>query len=212
MLILGFGNRARQGKDSAAEAIREFYDRKNHHLSKPIRVGIFKFATALYQEVNAAIKADGGVENTIKGIHENFPGNDWVIAEKNPEVSDLAPYGKHPKVLQFWGTEFRRNQDPDYWVKKIFASIPSNTDIALVSDVRFPNEAAAIKQRGGYNINVKRLRDDGTQYFAPDRPADHPSELALDGYNWDAYIVTKNPVMTGELAVTIAEYYRGIAN
>jgi len=235
MLILGFGNKARQGKDTAAEAIRDYYQTLNLHGLKQHRVGIFKFATALYQEVNEAVKNGIWETRTIRECvnlnptghalvteHTHMPPNTtgmlhyvlplWVQPDPNPEVSALAPYGKHPKLLQWWGTEFRRAQDTDYWTKKLFASIPSNVDIALVTDVRFPNEADGVRIRGGYNINVTRLRKDGTSYFSSDRPVNHASEIAVDGYDWDFKLMNSegHQALLGEQAVTLAEYLRAL--
>jgi hypothetical protein len=136
----------------------------------------------------------------------------WVTMG-DPTPAPMAKFGKHPKLLQWWGTDYRRTYyGEDYWVKKLFTSIPSNTDIALVSDTRFPNEAAGIKQRDGYTINVQRLREDGSAFYSDDRPVDHPSETALDGYNWDFYIKTKEPhaALTAEQAITLAEYLRSL--
>lgn len=216
MLILGFGNKARQGKDAAAQAILDFYK----PYSDIMKVGIFKFATALYQEVNEYLKKYsighvGMWQNFSPSLrnlgldYENVMIPDWVQPDPNPEVSELAPYGKHPKLLQWWGTDYRRAQDPDYWVNKLFENIPANLDIALVTDVRFPNEAQGIKQRGGYCINVTRLLEDGTPYVSGDRSADHPSEIALDGYNWDFYIKTKELELKQQHAITIAQYTWG---
>jgi len=231
MLLLGFGSKARQGKDSAANAIKDYYDSQRTLVVKHglglsthgVRVGIFKFATALYQEVNEAIK-DGIWENrrVQTGTIESENGElvvptytdipSWVQPEPNAEISPLAPYGKHPKLLQWWGTEYRRAQDPDYWVKKTMSSIPVNLDIAMITDVRFPNEVEAVKQRGGYNVQVQRLRTDGTPFYSSDRSVDHPSETALDGYDWDFYIKTKEPhvALVGEQAITLCEYLRGL--
>lgn len=244
MLIIGFGNKARQGKDTAAEAIRDHFDKLNQlnyrHMyklsAKPVNVGLFKYATALYQEVNEAIKEAGSAEELFRrryikmdmrtpglngeNIDNMFSARisfvtipDWVQPDSNPVVNSMAPYGKHPKLLQWWGTEFRRNNfGENYWVDKLFASIPANIDIALISDTRFLNEADGIKQRGGYCVNVQRLREDGTQYFSTDRPSDHPSEVNLDGYNWDYYIKSKEGDVgwTAEQAITLVEYLRGL--
>lgn len=229
MLILGFGNKARQGKDTAAEAIRDFYASYTGTEFRPlVRVGVFKFASALYQEVNDWLKVFNGFYNWENATIEevtllNIAGRttkcryvtalpSWVQPDPNPEISEIAPYGKHPKLLQWWGSEFRRKQDPDYWTKKLFASIPNNLDIALITDVRFPNEADGIKARGGFNVNVQRLNEDGTQYYSSDRPADHLSETGLDDHNWDFYIKNKegHAALTAEQAITIAEYLRGL--
>jgi hypothetical protein len=225
MLIIGFGNRARQGKDTAAEAILDYY---NNHMRWNederrmtlcgVKVGIFKFATALYVEVNGFLATDTGKrwlarEKRPETFAHIITPLDWVKPDPNPEISSLFPYGKHPKLLQWWGTEYRReNFGENYWVDKMFASIPINLDIALISDVRFPNEADAIKQRGGYCVNVQRICKDGSRYYSTDRPADHPSETALDNYNWDFRL--SNPdghqAWLEEQAITLCEYLRGL--
>jgi hypothetical protein len=219
MLLLGFGNKARNGKDTAANAITQFYNNTNKHGVRTIRVGTFKYATALYEESNRWLAT---VDGTLwkNGVHrptghyvDNVEIPSWVQPDPNAQVSFLAPYGKHPKLLQWWGTEYRRyNFGQDYWIKKCFASMPQNLDVAMITDVRFTDEAEAIKQRGGYTINVQRLRENGTQYFSTDRPVDHPSETQLDNYNWDFYlkIPSGHAALTGELAVTLAEYLRGL--
>ena len=221
MLLIGFGSKARNGKDTAAEAIKQHYDQQIEMLKhygkqgerRMVHVGIFKFASALYREVNEAI--ENGIFTTRKvmkdGDEIHLP--EWVQPEPLAPPSALAPYGKHPKLLQWWGTDFRRTHSgSDYWVERMFADIPANLDIALISDVRFANEANAIKQRGGYTVSVQRLREDGSQYYASDRPSDHPSETALDGYNWNFYlkIPEGHAALTGELAVTLTEYLKGL--
>lgn len=229
MLILGFGNKARQGKDTAAESIRDFYDNqtkllKLHNLSGGLSVHIVKFADALYHETNDYLEIcqslniapaelfSRGVREVVGGELVVTPIPDWVTPDPNPAKTKQAPYGKHPKLLQWWGTEFRRAQNQNYWVDKTFASIPKNADVVLISDVRFPNEADAVKQWGGYTVNVQRLRGDGQPYYSSDRPTDHPSETALDNYDWDFYIKTKegHAALTAEVAITLAEYLRGL--
>lgn len=224
MLLIGFGNKARNGKDTAAEAIKGFHDSFNSarvahgNYGKIMRVGIFKYAGALYNEVNDWLSVTKNFQplparyGVVQGDGDVIHIPEWVQPTPNAEVSALAPYGKHAKLLQWWGTEYRRAQDSEYWVKRLFASIPDNLDIALVTDVRFPNEAKAIEQRGGYTVNVQRLREDGTQFFDSSRPADHPSETALDGWNWNFYLKIPHghPALLGEQAITLTEYLRGL--
>jgi hypothetical protein len=218
-LIIGFGHKARNGKDTAAEAIKVYYDQQNEKLSlygrdgalRMVHVGIFKFATALYEEVNDAIR--NGIWDTRYLSDDNIHLPDWVVPNTEYKPEPMAPYGKHPKLLQWWGTEFRRTHyGSDYWVNKLFASIPANLDMALVSDVRFANEADAIKQRGGYTVRVKRLSQDGSQFFAQDRPSDHPSETELDDYNWSFNLVNQegHQALLQDQAITLAEYLKGL--
>jgi hypothetical protein len=222
MLLIGFGSKARHGKDTAAEAIRDYYAAKaaNTRAHVPtwkgeVKVGIFKYATVLYAEVNQWLAANPGWAKHSNEVWYSptastlFP--DWVQPEPNPEISALAPYGKHPKLLQWWGTEYRRNNfGQDYWVKRTFANIPANLDIAIISDVRFPNEAEAVEQRHGYTVNVQRLRKDGSLYTDPSRSAAHPSETALDNWNWNFRIISPDghQAWTAQQAINLAEYLR----
>jgi hypothetical protein len=101
------------------------------------------------------------------------------------------------KLLQNYGTEFARKQDCDYWVDAVAERIAEDQpEIAIITDVRFPNEAAYVKENGGYTVDVVRRLEDGTQYLDPGRDPKHPSETALDDYNFD-YIIS---VRDGDLA------------
>ena len=180
MIILGIGAKAQNGKDTAGEAIKRYYEAQNqllrqHGLQGGQKIHIAKFAGALYDECRK-----------LYGMKD-----------------------KDPILLQKIGMA-RRAEDPDYWVKRAFDSIPKGTNLVIFTDVRFKNEAACIKDEGGHTIEVVRLNEDGTRYYATDRPKDHPSETDLDDYNWDFRIASKSAALTGELAVTIAEYIRGL--
>lgn len=61
-------------------------------------------------------------------------------------------------LLQYWGTELRRDLfDRDYWVKRLLAKLAHvHTGLVVVTDVRFPNEARALAERGARLIRVLR--------------------------------------------------------
>lgn len=226
MLILGLGNKARHGKDSFAKAIDSHYAIQaaaagRHGLMnyKPIVVQHHAFADALYKEVNQWLAT---AEGTLwrNGVHrptghfvqEAVAIPDWVQPDPNPEASSRAPLGKHAKLLQWWGTEYRRNQDQMYWVKQWKAGINPKANIVLSTDMRFSNEAEAIKQVGGFTINVSRLNADGTPFVDPSRDKNHVSETQLDGYNFDFRISVKTGdlVLLEEWAITLVHYLRAM--
>lgn len=61
-------------------------------------------------------------------------------------------------LLQHWGTELRRELfDRDYWVKRLVAKLAHvRTPLVVVTDVRFPNEARALAERGARLVRVIR--------------------------------------------------------
>jgi dephospho-CoA kinase len=74
----------------------------------------------------------------------------------------------------------------DAWVIALFADYRPG-DNWIITDVRFPNEARAIRDRDGLLIRIKR---DSTDLCG--RNASHISEIALDDWtDWD-YIIDNN--------------------
>jgi hypothetical protein len=79
-------------------------------------------------------------------------------------------------LMQHWGTEFRRAQDPAYWVNQVHAFVKyqlgaGRHDI-VITDVRMPNEAALVRMLGGHVVRVHRP---GVPRMQPGT-ADHASE------------------------------------
>lgn len=69
----------------------------------------------------------------------------------------LCPLGKQRSLLQWWGTEYRRKQDPFYWVRMMKAQLEiDKPQFAIITDVRFDNELYFIKSLGGHTVKVTR--------------------------------------------------------
>jgi hypothetical protein len=180
-VLVGFGYRARNGKDTAVSAIIEAR-------SGQYDVRRYAFADVLKKEVNdAAVDAGGMLELFKQGgvrgpnarglLHDDFvmfPS--WVIYDADADMSDpLCPLGKQRTLLQWWGTDYRRNEDPNYWVEKLQEVIEKDKPaIALISDMRFPNEVSWVKSSiDNCVVRVDRL---GYRSITPS----HASETALD--------------------------------
>lgn len=126
----------------------------NTLLSAGYDVGRVAFADALKEEVCAAT------------------GVSLLALEQHKEL--------YRPLLQWWGTEFRRGQDQDYWIKRVAARLPWSTDdVVFVTDVRFENEADFIRRMGGTIIRVVRVDGATTAHaghvteFGSDRIAEH---------------------------------------
>jgi len=60
-------------------------------------------------------------------------------------------------MLQLWGTEVcRRGFHDDIWIASLENRLRKTTENIVISDVRFPNEIAAIRKVGGTCVWVKR--------------------------------------------------------
>lgn len=86
-------------------------------------------------------------------------------------------------LLQLLGTECGRNIiHPNIWVNSLFADFTVDSKW-IISDLRFPNEFDAIKERGGIIIRVNRKGFENT--------GNHESETALDNHVFD-YTIENN--------------------
>lgn len=96
--------------------------------------------------------------------------------------SYVPTYGE---FLQKVGTDLFRINWPQTWINALFAKY-SQESKWFITDVRFPNEVQAIKDRGGLLIKVNRdLNLEG-------RDSKHHSETALDHYTDWHYILDNN--------------------
>lgn len=102
---------------------------------------------------------------------------------KRLDMPDLTPRW----VLQYWGTDVLRDHfHNQLWVASLENKLRLSQDNIVISDVRFPNEVAAIRNSGGQLVCVERgpkpqwYQDaqDGTN-MRDCWPNVHPSE-----YSW----------------------------
>lgn len=105
--------------------------------------------------VNKGFKKVNFKDALIDELKENFPD---LLREIGDDFNDKTPVRR--ALLQNYGTEVRRRDDEDYWVKKweqraYGAELTTNVDI-VVDDCRFLNEAEIIKKYNGIIIKVER--------------------------------------------------------
>lgn len=119
------------------------------------------FADALYREVAEA----WGVEQHVLRCRETkeLPTQWLCIMDCEDEgftdfvFDEMWSVPRSPRqILQWWG-DYRRAQDPDYFVNSLLWAIQNGgkTD-RVITDVRFPNEAALIRQLGGQLWQIRR--------------------------------------------------------
>jgi len=84
-----------------------------------------------------------------------------------------AGYMTAREVLQYVGTDIFRKMNSNVWIDTLFRNIEEeDSEVALVSDVRFENEIKGIQERGGFVIGLTR-----DPYEKQDR---HASEAEIE--------------------------------
>lgn len=169
-MVIGLSGKIGTGKTAVAKILAEHgYVRRS-------------FADALREEIAEAL------DIPVEWTHE-----------RKAETLRRDPSGILPRrgmtireAIQWWGTDFRKAQDPLYWIAQVDAWIAAHPGVdVVVDDVRFPDEVDMLLARGA--ITVRLLPYDGWQ---PGPHANHASETALDGY--PKFHLVRRPVF-GEL-------------
>lgn len=156
------------------------------------------------------IKRFGGKLKEICAILLNVDVE--LFEDQNFKKKSLGPeWGDNMTVrllLQIVGTECMRDTlHSDVWVNALmnefnnYKGEPGSWDCPhwLITDVRFPNEANAIKERGGIMIRINR-----TSIVQ----GEHPSETALDHYPFDHYIDNNGSI--DDLKTTSIAFYNKV--
>lgn len=154
------------------------------------------------QEQDWAVKVYGFCDELKRYCKEHHRELVQQWSQSGPEPFKVLGYPKedpiygYTPILQWYGTNVARKTDPDIWItalsKRLLVEVPS---VAIITDVRFPNEASFVKEKGGYMVNVRRLNADGSQFLDTGRDPNHESETALDDYGYDFVI----EVLDGDL-------------
>ncbi|MBB18354.1 MAG: hypothetical protein CMP20_02640 [Rickettsiales bacterium] len=172
--IIGLGHKKGSGKDATADIL------ENHALSNGVKVLRIAFAYTL---------------KAVVGIMFGLEADQLTTQEGKAAVDpfwDVTPR----QMLQWVGTDcFRNVLHPKIWItvllRRLVAALnPDEDTLVLITDVRFPDEANAIRKWGGvvWRIDRPSVLEAEAEAKAANNPP-HVSETALDDYeNWDAFI------------------------
>jgi len=118
---------------------------------------------------------------------------------------------RDPVILQRVGTEIR-GRNLTAWIDVVRGAIADHAaPVALVSGVRYANEAEMVRSMGGYIIRVVRTEADGSPFLCGDRDPHHGSETAMDGIAPD-YTVDNVSGQLGAFRDAVLRTYRDIVN
>ena len=141
-MLIGITGKIAAGKDTAADYLCNTHGFKR-----------MSFAGSLKDSVASVFNWDRELlEGATKESREWRESIDqWWATRLN--IPHLTPRW----VLQYWGTEVcRRGFHNDIWVASIERKLFDTKEDIVITDCRFPNELAAIKNAGGITIRIER--------------------------------------------------------
>ena len=139
-----------------------------------------------HQHVSFAASLKRAVFNMLREL--DLPGSHYVFTDKEAIIPGLGVSARH--MMQTLGTEWGRACiHPDFWVMIARAKaerIMKDGVSVVIDDVRFPNEAAMIRDLGG---ELWRIDRPGVSYSGS-----HESEGGLEDITPDRVIVNDGTI------------------
>ena len=167
-MLVGLSGYARSGKDTVAGILIERYGFERRAFADVLRQSVYRLNPLCGKSIR------------VQDVVDEYG---WEVAKSNPEVR---------RLLQVMGTQVGRELfGANVWVDKSMVDLPERT---VFTDLRFPNEATAVRKRGGTVWRVSR-RDVGAVN-------EHESERAMDNYPFDAWV--KNDGNLDDLRMQVA--------
>lgn len=141
-------------------------------------------------------KAGSGKDTCVDFLIKKYGG--CKLAFSDP-IYDILHYaqkicnmeqGKDRGFLQYIGTEWGRNKDPDMWAKLLISKVPRDGN-CYISDLRFPNELKMLKDNRWVCIKINRVIQNDREGTGS---LQHSSENVLDDISdkeWD-FVINNN--------------------
>ncbi|PPC84755.1 MAG: hypothetical protein CTY35_00090 [Methylotenera sp.] len=150
--IIGLVGAIGAGKDSVGLAAERQFDAK-----------MIAWATQLYAQVSAAFNVpveflqnrDYKERDSDRMALVNCSDDDFANLMVGQYGYDLHAAQSPREILRKWGTEYRRAQDPDYWVKETMKEVElTDASLIFITGTRFDNEVEAVRAAQGYLVHV----------------------------------------------------------
>jgi hypothetical protein len=164
-MIIGLSGYARSGKDTVAGMLIGLHRYENVAFANTIRSLLFAMDPLI--------------------MHGDIPFRLQDIVESKGWETAKTEYPEVRRLLQDLGVGGRDLLDDNVWINAALKDL-NKEDRIVVTDVRFKNEAARIKNMGGQIWRVNRIN------IGPAN--DHISETDLDDWGFDA-VITNNSDM-----------------
>ena len=181
-LIIGLSGYAQSGKDSVANLLV-----KNYGFT---RVAFADKIKDILYEMNPIVGFD--YDAGPKRLRDSVDSYTWDVAKQYPEVR---------RLLQDVGVGARSHLGTSVWIEAALANLIESTNYVF-TDVRFPNEAEALKQK---NATLVRIERPGV--VAVNK---HISEHAAQDINFDYNLVNGGDLET--LSVRVKHLFEVVSS
>lgn len=158
MKLIAIVGRAGSGKSTIADAL--------------VRVHGFQrtaFAAALKAEVASTLRISrlgGSLPSDITDLMQLLRNDGDVNPFRKPTSANMR------KLLQWWGTEYRRAKDSSYWLRQLDLASWEVDDKIVIDDCRFQNEADFVRALGGEVWAVTGRQAEGIPQHASETEQD----------------------------------------
>lgn len=148
-IIVGLSGHIGSGKTTVAKRLVETHGFVRTGFADGLKDEVARTLRRTLKAYLRAIRPDVRTRDDLGGVEEG----QWaqyirmILWETRDEFSR--------SLLQEWGTELRRAENPDYWVAQ-WERRAIRLQKVVVDDCRFVNEAEAIRKLGGFLIRVRR--------------------------------------------------------
>jgi hypothetical protein len=208
MILIGLAGRKGSGKDTLAEALAHWWsdgfperhgslsDSKVYHMADLLK----KFSVELFGISNQLVH--GTTEQKDQATQYGWgdmPTYDMMSDSRPPRNKKMTVRD----FLQYLGTEICRKMSPSIHVDATMRKIRFDAQgsearqyLAVVADLRFPNECNAIRAAGGKIVLLTRGDTDKSDL--------HISENSLDDYEFDAIIDNAEMTKKQQLSAAIS--------
>ena len=183
MAIIALSGYAQSGKDEVAKIIQNLTKVDDGALSLKNVWEIKKFSGKL-KEIASILTGIPKEKFEDQEFKKSMLGAEWMT--HGLDYDQMIGWTKPMFVrdfLQLLGTNaIRDNLHKNAWVNALMSDYTEQNNW-IITDCRFPNEYIAVKKQGGITIRINR---EGIKLVN-----NHPSEVALDNYEFD-YTIENN--------------------
>lgn len=179
--FIAFSGKKQSGKDTAGKICRQLLEQAGHKVHATVFAEPLKDICVRLLGVSKDLVygSDQDKETLTRVLWDNLPNSIRIKYQKYPFLRWVKPRTGPMTIrelLQVLGTDiFRKMIYDKVWAEAPFNQNYGDTDVVILTDLRFPNEKICTEEYGGVIIRLERetgLNDN------------HLSETALDGFEF----------------------------